>query len=91
MLSDKERLAFCKQCHHRTFDPAQGILCSITLGKPNFEDQCDDFYLDESVAQAEEMRNKSNLNSFFVSEKEYGEPTMMSTLGRLFSFFRLFG
>jgi hypothetical protein len=41
-----DRLATCKQCEKRKFDPNTGIVCSLTLRKPDFVKDCNDFIMD---------------------------------------------
>lgn len=41
-----QRLATCKQCEKRKFDPNTGLVCSLTLRKPEFENDCSDFVID---------------------------------------------
>lgn len=44
-----ERLQLCQQCRLRSFDPASGLLCSLTNKKPDFMMRCEYFQIDESV------------------------------------------
>jgi len=39
-MDRKERLAWCKKCNHKGFSLEEGIVCSLTGGKPTFEDEC---------------------------------------------------
>lgn len=41
-----QRLATCKQCEKRKFNPNTGLVCSLTLRKPEFENDCNEFLLD---------------------------------------------
>ena len=50
-MTREEHLAFCKKCTNRQFDPQQGIICSITNEKADFEDTCPNFNLDEHVKE----------------------------------------
>jgi hypothetical protein len=45
-----QRLAFCKKCEKRTFDPNLGIVCSLSQRKPDFVSNCNDFILDPKEA-----------------------------------------
>ncbi|ADV49608.1 hypothetical protein I2486_11635 [Cellulophaga sp. E16_2] len=45
-----QRLAFCKKCEKRTFDPNLGIVCSLTQRKPDFISNCNDFIIDPKEA-----------------------------------------
>jgi len=47
----KQQLSFCKQCENRKFDPNTGIVCSLTLRKPDFLVSCKDFSQDPKEAQ----------------------------------------
>ena len=44
-----ERLQLCQQCRLRAFNPASGLLCSLTSKKPDFTVRCEYFQVDESV------------------------------------------
>lgn len=41
-----QRLATCKQCDKRKFDPNTGLVCSLTLRKPEFDNDCTEFTID---------------------------------------------
>lgn len=41
-----QRLATCKQCEKRKFNPNTGLVCSLTLRKPDFVKDCSDFIMD---------------------------------------------
>ncbi len=45
----EEQLSFCKRCTNRKMDMNIGMVCSITNEKPNFENECPSFNLDETV------------------------------------------
>ena len=47
MLTQHERLAFCKVCTNRSFDSKVGITCGLTKRPPNFVDTCVDYKEDE--------------------------------------------
>lgn len=51
-MNREEQLLFCKRCQNRQMDMNEGLLCSITGQKADFEDSCGNFQLDER-AQAE--------------------------------------
>ncbi|MBN2611219.1 MAG: DUF4328 domain-containing protein [Bacteroidales bacterium] len=44
-------IALCKKCKKRGFDLKQGIVCSLTNEKPNFEGDCPYFENDEKVKE----------------------------------------
>jgi hypothetical protein len=47
-MTREEQLTFCKKCTNRKTDMQQGLICSLTGEKANFENECPDFILDES-------------------------------------------
>ncbi len=47
----KQQLNFCKRCENRKFDPNTGIVCSLTLRKPDFVDNCKSFLQDPKEMQ----------------------------------------
>lgn len=60
-----EQLLFCKKCHNRRMDMSQGLVCSITGSKPDFQDTCANFHLDERVQ--EEMKESPAYNTAEIS------------------------
>lgn len=42
-MTRTEQLKHCKVCLNQKFDLNQGIICSLTNEKADFEDQCDTF------------------------------------------------
>jgi len=50
-MTRKEQLKFCKRCLNRKMDPSQGLICSITYKKADFEHTCDNFRKDYSVPE----------------------------------------
>ncbi|MCV9389083.1 toxin-antitoxin system YwqK family antitoxin [Reichenbachiella ulvae] len=50
-MTREEQLAFCKKCTKRKMDLQQGLLCSLTDQKADFEGECKDFDKDESVKE----------------------------------------
>lgn len=50
----------CRTCKKRTFNPEQGIVCSLTNAKPTFGDECPELELDEERLKREEMAAKAN-------------------------------
>lgn len=72
-----ERLQYCKVCKHKSFDPKTGVNCSLTSAKPDFEDKCEKFVIDEGEAQKLLMRKKMEAegddlsdSGFFAMEKK---------------------
>lgn len=50
-MTREEHLKFCKKCTNRTLDMKVGLLCNLTGEKANFETNCNDFKLDETVVE----------------------------------------
>lgn len=50
-MTRKEHLEFCKRCTKRSFDPKLGVTCSLTNEIADFEDECANFQLDETVKE----------------------------------------
>lgn len=48
-MTREEQLSFCKRCLNRAFSPQKGIICNLTSERATFEDNCNDFLVDESV------------------------------------------
>ncbi|TMM59314.1 hypothetical protein FEE95_07740 [Maribacter algarum] len=46
-----ERLVFCKICANRKIDFKTGLVCSLTNQKPEFENECEYFVIDEKEAE----------------------------------------
>lgn len=47
-MTREERLQFCQTCTLRKMDLNQGLICSITGNRAEFEDKCPDFIKDEN-------------------------------------------
>lgn len=52
LLTAIDRLFFCKACINKSFSPQQGITCSLTSTKPDFEYECKDFRQDINAANS---------------------------------------
>ena len=50
-MTREEQLIFCKKCLNRKKDLQQGIICGLTGAKANFENECSDYKLDETVKE----------------------------------------
>ena len=50
-MTREEQLRFCKICTKQKFDLQQGIICSLTNKKADFEDKCDWFEENTSITQ----------------------------------------
>lgn len=42
-MTRSEQVAICKACQHKHFDINQGIICGLTIQKPEFEQACESF------------------------------------------------
>ena len=65
----------CKVCTKRKFSPSVGLICGLTMDKPNFIDRCEEGVLDEAEAvrleklQAEAEEEEVS-GGFFGPEKQ---------------------
>ena len=50
-MTREEHLQFCKKCTNRELDMEQGLLCSLTKRKADFEGECRDYNYDETVLE----------------------------------------
>ncbi len=50
-MNRKNQLEFCKKCLNQKFDLHQGIICNLTNQKADFEENCENFTVDESKVQ----------------------------------------
>ncbi len=48
-MTRDQHLEFCKRCTNREFNPQFGIICGLTKKIANFENNCENFQVDESV------------------------------------------
>ena len=54
-----DRLAQCKACKNRKFDPASGLLCGLTMQKPTFEEEsCPNRVSNEMTIEEKKKWNK---------------------------------
>lgn len=51
-MNREKHLEYCKKCIKQEFDIKQGIICSLTNKKANFEIECKDFEIDISKNEA---------------------------------------
>ncbi len=70
-----ERLQYCKVCQNNLFDPKTGINCRLTNAKPQFEEKCEQFVINEAEAQKLLARKKhateqQSETGFFAPEKK---------------------
>ena len=50
-MNRSQHLEFCKKCLHQKMDYQQGIVCSLTQRQADFENECNDFKIDESIIE----------------------------------------
>ncbi|MCT4589371.1 MAG: hypothetical protein N4A71_16220 [Carboxylicivirga sp.] len=50
-MTRQEQLEFCKKCKNRKKDFQQGLLCSITGEKADFENTCEHYNHDETISE----------------------------------------
>ncbi len=48
-MNRQEQLEFCKRCLHQKMDLKQGLICSITGEKAEFDKECPDYEFDETI------------------------------------------
>ena len=75
-MTREQHLEFCQKCTNRKMDFQKGLVCNLTNELATFENECLDFYLDDSVSSivADENGNV-NHNSIrdLVSEEKFAE------------------
>jgi len=69
-----QRLATCKQCEKRKFDPNTGLVCSLTLRKPDFVNDCSDFLMDPKEVSKKYAKS-------YAADAEKNSGTSLSTWG----------
>ena len=50
-MNRKYQLEFCKKCVNQKFDLHHGIICNLTNQKADFEENCENFIVDDSKVQ----------------------------------------
>lgn len=60
-MTREEHLKFCKVCINRKMDMQQGLICSITSERADFENNCENYRIDE--IEKEKLESKSNEES----------------------------
>lgn len=60
-MSREDQLQFCRQCINRSFDQQQGITCSLTGKKADFETTCDSCKADEQVDLAKSFSEEDQM------------------------------
>ena len=51
-----QQLEYCKICQHRKFDSQQGIICSLTAAKADFEESCARFEIDQANIEKQKQQ-----------------------------------
>ncbi len=59
-MNHEERVSYCKVCIHRKMDFQQGLLCSLTNEKPNFDKFCSDFKRDIASEKRQKERKEES-------------------------------
>lgn len=58
-MDRNKQLEYCKKCTKQKFDTREGIICSLTNQRANFEEECTYFELDKSkIATSTEKKSK---------------------------------
>lgn len=60
MLSQQEKLAFCKICKNRSFNSTVGIVCGLTNRPPTFVETCVDYQEDVKQVTRDFERSKGH-------------------------------
>jgi hypothetical protein len=72
------QLSFCRYCVNQTFDYHQGLICSLTNAKADFDTECDWFKLDNTAVQEARTKLKAshptNLQNTFSLSRKLGLP-----------------
>lgn len=74
-----KQLAYCSKCTNQKFDPKQGIICSLTNQKADFENECEHFEIDKAKILAETQKHenkKKSKVSFGFSPKQIDNLTI---------------
>lgn len=59
MLTQQQRLEFCRKCTNRKFNPAQGLLCNLSGAKPDFAESCENYNNDIAVVDTSYAESES--------------------------------
>jgi hypothetical protein len=66
MLTQSERINICSTCLNRKFNRDTGLVCGLTLAKPNFENTCSDYQADEEYIIGKLRRKLFNKKTIIV-------------------------
>lgn len=50
------KLDYCESCTNRSFNPSKGLVCGLTMEKPQFLNTCPDYLKDLAAAERLEFR-----------------------------------
>lgn len=78
-MTRSEQLRFCKICTNQKFDLQQGIICSLTNKKADFEETCDTFEEDTSKTENSYLSEfDTNLVGKAASQKNVSSITQLT-------------
>ncbi len=67
-MTREEQLVFCNKCVNRKMDMKQGLICSLTGEKAEFQNECPDFKRDETVKEVP-LDDKEGLQTAEIIQK----------------------
>jgi hypothetical protein len=85
-MTREEHLKFCKVCINRKMDMQQGLICSITSERADFENNCENYIIDE--IEKEKLESKSNEESTKNKDSGFFGSWKSALLLSAFSFIR---
>lgn len=62
-MDKTKQLEYCKKCTKKSFDSRQGVICSLTNQKADFENECEHFEIDKAKIAAETEKQKAEKKS----------------------------
>jgi len=62
-MNREKQLEYCRKCINQKFDPNQGIICSLTNQKADFEIECNYFEIDYSKFEANKNKDLAEKKS----------------------------
>lgn len=71
LLTEEQKLEYCRTCTKRKFTLKEGIVCSLTKRKPEFESTCPTYEMDE-VAFKERKEQVEHMEAHELSEATGG-------------------
>jgi hypothetical protein len=82
MLTQSERLAFCRNCTNRDFNPNHGITCNLTKKPPNFVTTCVDY--NEDVKQLVKDAERAQFGNYTITSNNVTPASTGARLGNYF-------